>query len=285
MAALNARQRLFLQDLKWRTVPWLQNAASKLPQSELLDILVTVPGILQDLSNLKASSRTSQSQCRCLRDRVEAQLLSLFKWRWLWHGRSGHEVRLEPLIETTCYPPTSPLGRLKFSWSVVATEVMLYNTTLMWLLAIFYQLNPPNAIDTIQTCAIHAMPPDNIIAKFPLDHPLWPPGSAVTLREPMFEVCRTLEWITRHRDDSGEPLEVYLFPISMAMTVLRNIPSAMAWVKALLHSGPGSVKNGQGASQLGLGFNLNLEAVESLGTDQVPLFIDADKELFSTMKI
>lgn len=285
-AGLSSRQRLFLEDPKWGIVPWLKHPASKTPQSEVLDILVIVPGILQDLSAIQASKQTSQLQSRHLQGRVEAQLLSLFKWRWLWHGRSNHEVQLEHPIETPSSSATRTLGRLQFSRLSVATEIMLYNTTLMWLLIILYQLNPtPVAVETIQASANNAMPADGIIARFPPDHPLWPPGTAVALREPALEICRTFEWITRHRDHSGETSELYLFAISMAMTVLQNVPKALPWIKTLLSHG--TAKSGPGGSQFGIGFHLNLEAIETLGKGQAQdsLFTDADTDLFSEMQI
>ena len=49
MNALFARKKLFLEDHRWHTVPWaLEPASSKRPQSHLLDIFVTIPGLLEE---------------------------------------------------------------------------------------------------------------------------------------------------------------------------------------------------------------------------------------------
>lgn len=281
VTALIGRQRLFLEDEQWRTVPWLQDPSSKTPQSELLDILIVIPGILEDHSTLKVSRRTSQLQYQHLRSRAKAQLLLLFKWRWLWHRHSGHEVSLATCTNTSPNSTTESFGRLHFRRFVVASEAMLYNTTLMWLLALLHQLDPSGAAPTIHAIANTAMLPDGIVARMYPDHPLRLPGEAVTLREPALEICRTFEWINRHQDDSVEPSYLYLYPVGMAMTALQDDPDALAWVKALLHASPTTSGYASGTDQSGFGFYSSREAFVAPGTGRMQgsMFMDADTDL------
>ena len=44
-----SKERSFLAEEKWLTVPWAKSKASKTAQSQLLDMLMPVPGILEEI--------------------------------------------------------------------------------------------------------------------------------------------------------------------------------------------------------------------------------------------
>ncbi len=127
IGALIGKQRLFLDAEQWRTVPWKLNTLFKTPQSELIDILVMIPGILHDHASLGTSSSLDDPSFRTLLERVQTQLVILYKWRWGWHIRYGHEVVFETVNQL---PPSSTFrfnNQLHFSRFVLASELMLYN--------------------------------------------------------------------------------------------------------------------------------------------------------------
>lgn len=286
IAGLFGRQRLFLESEQWRTVPWLQHPTLKTPQSELLDILVVVPGILQDYESLDSSDVTSQTQLQELQARVGAQLILLYQWRWQWQIRCAHEVGADTSFPQSYPAATAPTFRLRFRRFVVASELMLYNAALMWLMALMFKINPNGGSHAIQACATTAMPPPDIVASTSF-YPLWLPGGTASLREPALETCRIFEWVARHHDSSREPTYLYLFPIGMAMTALQDDPEAMTWIKALLNASPATASYALGANQAGFGFYLSREAFAEPGIVQVQgdLFTAPDIELFGAMRI
>ncbi|KAK9781820.1 putative Zn(2)-C6 fungal-type domain-containing protein [Seiridium cardinale] len=106
VASLFSRQQMFLDEPRWQTVPWELDLASKTPQSFLLDIFVTIPGLLEENSRLeKGSTYHAEDEFidqslvlddECPRraelcDRIATQLEKLYSWRRWWqkdHGRS-----------------------------------------------------------------------------------------------------------------------------------------------------------------------------------------------------
>jgi hypothetical protein len=286
IAALFGRQRLFLDSEQWRTVPWLQHPNFKTPQSELLDILILVPGILQDYASLESSSFIGSYHLQEIQARVETQLILLYQWRWQWQSRSACEVGADMDFLSSYPSATEPTLRLRFHRFVVASELMLYNATLMWLIALLFKLNPMSAVNAIQACATTAMPPPDTVASTSF-YPLWPPGGTCSLREPALEICRTFEWVARHHNNSREPTYLYLFPIGMAMTALQDDAEAMVWIKSLLQASPATASYASGANQAGFGFYLSREAFAQPGIVEVQgdLFTAPDIELFSQLRI
>ncbi|KAJ9137097.1 transcriptional regulatory protein moc3 [Pleurostoma richardsiae] len=192
--SLIARRRLFLEGAQWRSIPWALDANGKSHQSELLDIFVTVPGMLEDLSLLKdgvhtttafsqaspasASSNFSDTTTYAspvdtsllsdaLLPRITAELESLYRWRWRWQALHGHEV----VVDTARSPrPTNgpaerllgPIGSsrrsgvLRFVRPAAAAEIALYNAVLMWLLALLWRVKTLGAGEVIEICARRA---------------------------------------------------------------------------------------------------------------------------------
>lgn len=205
VAALARKRRLFLGDEQWRMVPWLRNPALKTQQSELLDILVVVPGILQDYTEMVQSISTKAVQVQGLLNRIRTKLSLLYSWRWKWQARFAHEIRADTDCELPGFNVAGELGRLHFDRLAVAAELMLYNTTLMWLMALLFKLRSSDATGDIEDCATAARPSNDVMSTVTSFHPLLGPGEAVTLREPALEICRAFEWVIRHHNDRTEP--------------------------------------------------------------------------------
>ncbi|KAH7121724.1 hypothetical protein B0J13DRAFT_599332 [Dactylonectria estremocensis] len=280
IAGLVGKQRLFLDDIKWRTVPWELNPTSKTPQSELLDILVTIPSILQDHAASETATEPIDVQ---IAERVQEQLTALYQWRWKWQAESGNQVSVDNGTTWQANGATAAvlgsigtsrhLDRLIFSKFVAATEIMLYNATLMWLLALLWKTDPLGAGRRIEACADAALPTDED-ARYTSFEPLRRPGASVTVRDPAMEVCRAFEWVSRHHSRSKDPSFLYLFPVGMAMSVLEQEPEGEEWAKTLLEKSPVTASYAQGDNPAGFGFYLTQQALDP---DQV----QASQQLFS----
>ncbi|KAH7109522.1 hypothetical protein EDB81DRAFT_704630 [Dactylonectria macrodidyma] len=283
IAGLVGKQRLFLDDIKWRTVPWALNPASKTPQSELLDILVTIPSILQEHAACEKTPELAFYMSVEIAERVQVQLTTLYRWRWKWQAESGHQVSIDS--GTTWQPngaasavlgsigTSRRLDRLVFGKFVAATEIMLYNATLMWLLALLWKTDPVDAGSRIEVCADAAMPTDGD-TRYTSFEPLRRPGASVTVRDPAMEICRAFEWVSRHHCRSKDASFLYLFPIGMAMSVLEQEPEGKEWAKALLERSPVTASYSQGGNPAGFGFYVTKEALD-------PEEFQASQQLFS----
>ena len=268
-------------------MPWATDPVSKTPQSELLDILVVLPGLLQEHAALENVAHSEARPFAKILERVLKQLVAVYKWRWRWQQDNGDQVSVDsgktwqpngPAAATLGSIGTSRhLDRLRFGKFVAATEIMLYNATLMWLLALLWKMVPFSAGVRVEACAAAAMSPDqeSWSASF---EPLRRPGAAVTVRDPAMEICRAFEWVSRYHNRSKDPTFLYLFPVGMAMSVLEKEPEEKKWVKALLDKSPVTANYSQGENPAGFGFYVTRESLD-------PDLVQAKEQLFSPEEI
>jgi hypothetical protein len=268
-------------------VPWLRNLASRSPHNELLDILVIVPGILEDHAILESSSQLKQVLYQEILEKTQRQLRLLFDWRWDWQARSGHEISSGAGYASPQTGRSGPIGCLHFSRFVVASELMLYNATLMCLVALLFILDPLHATDHMETCAEAAMTRHGHGAEHTSFLPLQRPDATVTLRDTALEICRAFEWVTRNHDYNMEPTFLYLFPVGVAMTALQEEPNSIAWVKSLLNSSPITASYALGNNQARFGFYLSRETFARPGMLQVvdQLFSLQDMQRLNNLSI
>ncbi|CAM1510073.1 Fc.00g004080.m01.CDS01 [Cosmosporella sp. VM-42] len=287
IAGLVGKQRLFFDDERWRTVPWARDPASKTPQSELLDILVILPGLLQKHAALEDTAHLEPRAILKILEEVQEQLVAVYKWRWRWQDENGDQVSVD--IGKTWQPnglaapilgsigTSRHLDRLRFGRFVAATELMLYNAALMWLLALLWKMDPIGAGEWIESCAAAAIPSDKNSWSVSFE-PLRRPGAALTVRDPAMEVCRAFEWVSRHHSRSKDPTFLYLFPVGIAMSVLEKEPEGKTWVKALLDKSPVTANYSQGENPAGFGFYVTRESLH-------PELVQAKEQLFSPQEI
>ncbi|RSM19447.1 hypothetical protein CDV31_001607 [Fusarium ambrosium] len=283
VASLYGKQPLFLEEERWRSVPFAANAASKSPQSYLLDILVAVPRILHDHAAYESSDETQNIPYGDLLRRTEELLVSLYRWRWQWQARSGDQVEVDTGITSQLNGPAAEalgsigtsrqLGRLRFGKFTLVTELMLYNATLMWLLALLWKMDPLGASQRIETCATTATPAEASVRYLGFE-PLRRPGASVSVRDPAMEILRAFEWVTRHHSRSKEPTFLYLFPVGMALSVIEAEPEAKSWAITLLNRSPITANYAQGQNPAGFGFYITRESLH-------PETVDAELQLFS----
>ena len=302
IASIISRQRLFLDRKEWLAVPWALHPAAKTPQSRLCDILVAVPGYLAEYEELKqqtvslprvslsycdsataTASRTVQRRSALLKS-LESRLERLFLWRWTWQRHHGHEVSVDLESPSLPQPNASAnkvLGsigrprrseRLVFSRAGAAAEIMLYNATLMWLLALLWKLEPLLAGDVIKQCSMRAAAAAAVgldedddgqqqqqqQSRHPTSETLRPtstpwyvswtsfaplrrPGAALSVRDPAVEICRAFGWQCRggrggSSSEEEEPNAFYLFPLGTAMSALDDDAECREWIAWMLAS-------------------------------------------------
>ncbi|RYO87736.1 hypothetical protein DL766_004994 [Monosporascus sp. MC13-8B] len=265
IVSLFARRRLFLEEPRWQRVPWLLDQASKHPQSHLLDIFVTIPGLLEEerhmseedtipLNDFVDSMPTPGSQHSrrlALCNSIAAQLEKLYRWRWDWQHENGQYVAAD---DESSWRPEDPawdlligfgnnrwLTRLRFDRPVYANDVMLYNAALMWLMALLWKIEPSRAGVVITNCARRATPTPEFPAPSFFSPLLERPGTALSIRVPAAEVCRAYDWLSRHHHPCSateDQMCLYLFPLGMARSVLGMDPNGREWITAMLDSSP-----------------------------------------------
>ncbi|RFU27315.1 hypothetical protein B7463_g9035, partial [Scytalidium lignicola] len=363
VASLVTRKRVFFDTPQWRSVPWALNPMEKTPQSYLLDILASVPGILEEMNNhlqpsdnspssslnttfhstQKAPSTTSGSEVRVsvaedpflipttpdkslhssIIMRVIHQLRALYRWRWHWEAHFGTDVDVDKdlthqgngTMQIKLGPTGSlrPLDRLHFKHFGTAADIMLYNSVLMWLLALVWELDPLRAGDLIEQCASNAMEhvmwnrnEDTVldmefkfgessvsISRYTSFEPLRCPGALVSVRDPAMEICRVFEWQSRNHGASREANFMYMFPICMAMSVLDTDVEGQSWIQALLdanpltkgfggYSGPRMSRGGISTTNRTLDQNSNGRYVKKFGQFVTREILDAEKEFNDT---
>lgn len=151
VASLVTGKRVFLDNPAWHTVPYALVPRSKAPQSYLLDILASVPGLLEEYHRLERMTQDNRSSTAFTHSTdvntrgislsqdaipsfvdtsfepiatprsnilncVVAQLESLFVWRLHWQIAFGLDVRVdsgirEPSMEFFFYPNDSSGNR------------------------------------------------------------------------------------------------------------------------------------------------------------------------------
>src|ERR1700722_9522731 len=129
------KTRTFLEQVEWLTEPWAAcGEMNKSAQNRLIDILVHIPGFLQDQAALEhAPSRRFQLD---LIQRIEYQIAKAHNWRWQWEEMNPQvvwEVEPELLPADQVLTQHRPIRKvLQFSSFSKATELCLYNAVLLF---------------------------------------------------------------------------------------------------------------------------------------------------------
>lgn len=262
VASLVICKRTFLDSPAWHEGPYALMPHCKAPQSYLLDILTSVPRLLEDYSEYErmvqantahnTHARSSfdgeniEAFQRGLVHRVIAQLESLFAWRLHWQVAFGSHVYGEPVIRGSTAEPY--ISRLYFSSSIAASDIALYNAVFVWLLSFISELEPLRADCIVQDCAYQAMlsmpktqfsftsKQKAVLTGIPAFEPLSGIGSTTKIRDAALEICRVFQWQSGNHASAAtwEANFVYMFPISLALCVFDTDPEKRAWIRAML---------------------------------------------------
>lgn len=220
--SLASKTRSFLEESSWKNEPWVGiGLPPKSPQNELIDIMVELPGHLQDVSEIEKGT-ASATRRPVLLQRLRSNLEDLYDWRCRWQRTNSSSVwEIEPT--------QLPLGRFasihrpfhKMLWfrrHTQATEIQLYNAALLCTLGLLWQFEHRDKTGSV-------LPPD---------YPLRMPNQYVSLQEPAEEICRIFEYQTLNATSYRESALFWLLPIGVAHKVLGTNPRYEFWIQSML---------------------------------------------------
>ena len=284
IGSLLGRQRLFLEQDRWINIPWARHEREKTPQTMLSDILVKVPGLLEDHGHLSHLDRqTFAADAKMLVTKVEGLLTDLCLWRWQWELISGRYVSSDTQVPFS----SKTLASLHFPHPSAAHECMLYNAVLMWLFGLLYKLEPCSTPLRIRACAAAAKTKSGLSGlQDHLGTVLALPGTVISIRDAAVEICRAYSWVSRHHMLCREPARYYLFPMGMAVSVLGREHATSMWARAMLDASPVTENYASGsagaATAAGFGFYVTEESFHpGAGQPEGRLFTHEDMKLLS----
>lgn len=238
---LVAKRRIFLEQAAWKTIPWSGvGVPQKSPQNELIDIMVNIPGYMEDLASIQNGS-ASGTQVVHLVTSVKRDLSALYEWRWKWTENNPNAAWEIALSEV---PSGRVISKFRLFEKVLwfrsfthATEILLYNAVLLCLLGTLWQFEPPPDPESPgQTSA-----------------PLILPGEVINLIEPAEEICRGFEYQLLNINNSRESALFWLLPLGVAAKVLEMEPAYGRWIQAMLDTSRVTRGYGSGMSEFAFG--------------------------------
>ncbi|KAI9760607.1 MAG: GAL4 enhancer protein [Chaenotheca gracillima] len=240
LGALAARKRTFLEQEPWKTVPWALTPHLKSSQAYLEDVLVEIPGMLEQLEHLKAVETMTPESIAALhadlKPRVDAALRTLVEWRKEWdvdHPGSCEEFATELVSGLTVDEEGQPLFDtvLMFKNLERVADIGYYFAGLILLILAKERLSALKSDDTAPT--VEREPP---AAK---TNPLyWPsdPPDMVDAHNAAAEICRLVDYNLLPQHRSLGSLQM-IFPIRIALHVPSIDSSPLGdWLKRIVHS-------------------------------------------------
>lgn len=249
------KQRLFLEDQRWQTVPWALQSGSKSNQDQLVDVLVKVPGFLQDQQTCRSTGNVAAKQ-KLIED-VLKQLRLLFQWRWKWEayrlGVAREEDRFGASFSTIVPLPKEVERLLTFMSFGDGVEIALYDAVLLCLQGLLYsELDGNIALQEIQRVALETRVHHRVSSDSGL---VQPDVSKISLRATAIEIVRTFEYELLHIHQSeGVPTLFWLFPLGLAGKILQDDAHMTRWIQALLDTSEVTRGYGRGDNAFGFGF-------------------------------
>jgi hypothetical protein len=215
---LTSKKRCFPDGENRQSTPWAIKPDSKSPQNYLADILLTVPGMLEDTAALR--HQYDSTTHATLVGQVQCQLVKLFNWRWEWEQLNQFSVREELVSLNPKLPAVPSQGRIFesiFCFSAFArtTEIMLYNAVQMWLIGLLRSLTPLNSPSVISIAARIAAGQAGALGDTNIT-PLMLPVRSFFLREPAIKICRVFEYQCLNLQHSRGAGLFCLLPIGLA---------------------------------------------------------------------
>ncbi|KAH7410534.1 hypothetical protein BKA64DRAFT_703649 [Cadophora sp. MPI-SDFR-AT-0126] len=134
------RIRCFLEEPRWKTVPWFKHPEAKDLRSLIYDKFCDFPGILQDLEAFRTGQLQDPVSVSELYQTVCDQLRKLYIWRAQWESENAQCYSVKPSQD-----PISPfLDAIHFNNLQQAAGLSQYNTVLLVLLRAGRMLKGPN---------------------------------------------------------------------------------------------------------------------------------------------
>jgi hypothetical protein len=202
------KKRCFLEEPKWRTIPWIKHPEAKTLLSLLYDQMVQLPGILEDMEALRTKKRSSPADVLRISQNVYTQLRELFSWRAAWEAEYPSCAFEVPVTD-----PSVPFSTaLHYTNLLRAIELALYNTAFFLLyrvgrILIGPDFNPTTASTSI---AITRTNPSLIL-----------PGDQSTVYEIAMEILRSVPYAMLEPHQNGGSFQ-FIFPMRVVVEVIRE---------------------------------------------------------------
>ncbi|KAM3074589.1 hypothetical protein ACMFMG_008018 [Clarireedia jacksonii] len=149
-AHIERKERCFLAEPEWLTLPWKTSMQPKSMKSQLYDRFCYIPGLLADLDILKSRVDYSLNEVDRLAQDVDVHIYKLYKWRSAWETLNPSccsVLNVPPQDPPENAPPRS-FTRLQFSNIQTVRELVHYNTALLLLYRIRIFLTSSSFVPT-----------------------------------------------------------------------------------------------------------------------------------------
>ena len=248
------KMRLFLEQEDWKHDPWASSPTSKSNQDRLVDVLVAVPGFLQDQQALRTEYEPGLKQN--LIRKVLHQLDTLFRWRWQWdveHPSAAKELTRIGYGAKGLYIPPEAGNSLQYTAFSEAVEISLYNAVLLCLLGLLYsELTIKEARIEINKIAVDGWTAPNSLSATVLRLPF---PAIISMHAAAIEIVRSFEYQLAHIGQSEDtPALFWLFPLGLASKVLRRDSVMSQRIQHMLDTSEVTCGYGRGDNAFGFGF-------------------------------
>ncbi|KAJ3497239.1 hypothetical protein NLG97_g2056 [Lecanicillium saksenae] len=233
-AGIATKKRTFLEETKWKTVPWQKLDPLPKPVTIMLqDIFCDIPGYMEDAIRLtvplcgdgaKRTQDLSALQTKIINAYLEVEFL-----RWSWEEEYPNVCWAVPvtpdLKDATGESNRLPFATvLHFSSFDRAIDAIYFNVVRLLL----YELAGDVAMLTdffLQAASLNTTPG-------PFSNAMLPPGQGGPV-DFALEICRTVQYLVQGETDSLGSLSL-MFPLRVASHHLQDQPDVVQWLHWVL---------------------------------------------------
>ncbi|KUJ16413.1 uncharacterized protein LY89DRAFT_749024 [Mollisia scopiformis] len=209
---MDVRKRSFLEQPKWLNVPWSKEPESKTLFARLCDKICPLPGLLEDMENLRLGGDVSPKLLPSLCENIQVKIHDLYIWRAAWEKENG-----ACCVTFQSRDPRIPFSALlQFKTLQQAFEISLYDTILLTLFRMGRVLMGPNFAPVAS--ATTSLSRTNIA--------LLRPSDSKTVQDIAREILRIVEYAISDPHQSAGCFQM-LFPLRAALEVFK--PGSKEW--------------------------------------------------------
>ncbi|KAK0763429.1 hypothetical protein N5P37_002806 [Trichoderma harzianum] len=230
LAYLVRNQRCFLEEDAWKVVPWANDPTSKTTMDCLVDIFCHLPGVVEDMKALKASTGATEElsvSYIILGFQIKALVARLISWRIKWeedHSNTYFNVGWDILQQLgVAYLDSYPFPTaIFFSEPIRVTELCMYDALLILLQQLWKQL--PDYVGLTS-------PFDEVNSCWPQPSIFLAPGNG-SAEEVVGEICKLVYSQFLSHPGKGGALHV-MFPLQVAQRSISSESLEAQWLGTL----------------------------------------------------
>lgn len=231
-AGIATAKRTFLDEYRWKTIPWELEPTPRPISILLQDIFCDLPGYLEDVRSIGCPTSEGPRiqehrvlQAKIVNAYVETELL-----RWSWEQENPNVCWEAPKTAAVMDSPTAASGAPLFSTVLhfvsfeAAVDAVYFNVIRLFLYSLAEDVGlSPEAL-------LHASTVESKTG--PFANALIPPGQGDTEGFAL-DICRSVEYMIQGDRDSLGALSL-IFPLRIASDFLQHRPDVLAWLKWVL---------------------------------------------------